>query len=67
MNNKNMTSGFSLSIWGTAYTFASRQGAADWGARRFAKWACEGGWHDGEHIDTAWDRFTADAIVEVTS
>lgn len=57
-------SGFSLSVWGTARTFAMRQGSCEWGAHRFAKWACDGGWRDHEHVDAAWDRFLADAIWE---
>ena len=58
-------SGFSLSVWGTAYAFAERNGSAHWGARLFARWCCDGGWRDDEHIDAAWDRFRADAIWEV--
>lgn len=62
-----MSTGFSLSVWGTAFAFAVRNGSAEWGARLFARWCCEGGWRDDEHVDAAWDRYGREvAIKEVT-
>lgn len=47
--------------WGAAKAFASRNTGSPIIARAFAEWAHDSdeNWRDGEHVDTAWNRFVS--------
>lgn len=50
--------------WGACIAYATRSTGSSTAAREFAEWAHKSDehWRNGEHVDTAWDRFVSSCV-----